>query len=44
MIYNELQWTLMSDLAAIAEIAVSGYFYVRLAKPFLKNKRGIFCT
>lgn len=43
MIYNELQWTLMSDLAAIAEIAVSGYFYVRLAKPFLKNKRGVFC-
>lgn len=42
MIYNELQWTLMSDLAAIAEIAVSGYFYVRLAKPFLKNKRGVF--
>lgn len=42
--YNELQWTIMSHLAAIAEMAVTGFFYAGLTKPFLQNKRGIYCT
>ena len=42
--YNELQWTIMSHLAAIAEMAVTGFFYAGLTKPFLQNKRGVYCT
>ncbi len=42
--YNELQWTIMSHLAAIAEMAVTGFFYAGLTKPFLQNKRGAYCT
>lgn len=42
--YNELQWTIMSHLAAIAEMAVTGFFYAGLTKPFLQNKRGVYCV
>lgn len=42
--YNELQWTIMSHLAAIAEMAVTGFFYAGLTKPFLQNKRGVHCV
>lgn len=42
--YNELQWTIMSHLVAIAEMAVTGFFYAGLTKPFLQNKRGVYCT
>ncbi len=34
----------MSHLAAIAEMAVTGFFYAGLTKPFLQNKRGAYCT
>lgn len=30
--YNELQWTIMSHLAAIAEMAVTGFFLCRAYK------------
>lgn len=44
MVHDEIYWTIISYVIPIAQSFMEGYCLYQLAKPFMKNKIGIFCV
>lgn len=44
MVHDEIYWTIISYVIPIAQSFMEGYCLYRLAKPFMKKKKGIFCV
>lgn len=42
MTYEEISWIIFSYMIPVAEIVMAGYFFCRLVKPFMENKRAVY--